>query len=55
MPLILAHFGNLNVINTTTMNLTDELDVGLLSGWTVGNVIMFCGLLAFAYISKREE
>ena len=55
LPIILAHTGALNVLNRTTLNLTDELDVGLVAGWSVANVIIFAGALAFAYIAKRGD
>lgn len=55
LPLILAHTGSLNVLNRTSMNLTDELDVGLVAGWSVANVLIFVGVLAFAYIAKAHS
>jgi len=57
LPLILAHLGNLNDLNTTAEPpvLLDTLDVPLLAGWTVANVVMFAGILAFSYIAKANE
>ncbi len=55
LPLIFAHVGSLNVLNRTTMNLTDELDVTVLAGWSVANVILFAGILGFSFIAKSHD
>jgi hypothetical protein len=55
IPIIVGHLGNLNILNRTTGNLTDELDSGVVAGWTIANVIMFAGILAFSYIAKAGD
>ena len=36
-------------------NLTDELDVTVLAGWSVANVILFAGILGFSFIAKSHD
>lgn len=55
IPLILARFGSLNELNRTTLELSDNIDTGLVAGCSIANIIIFAGILAFAYIAKRDE